>query len=655
MNTIEDLRRALDEMADQHEAPDPVTVLRAVSGEVATGNAPRSSRRRRLVAAAAAGVVLAAGGYALTQGQGENEGGRTEVPPAEQGWDLVDGAPPEYSAGLKLLTSHEVEFTQDGVIEVTAPTQPEGHVFAVAWCDVGPGIGSANVVAPSVRVTATEGTTQVIACADREGSTGPAGPTVLPSLADDVPYAVDLTGDLPREGSATLAFYGEAPTHEYPFPDAGPIPVGADHDRTIDASTPPADQPELMELLGQATASSTVVESRAGTTATAWAGEPGRLLLAVNGTVLTNDGEVLGPVVQAGPWELADPDVRGGYWHVWTPGENTIEFDLSPAALADRGIEVSEGDPIEVAALGVFARDGWKVGIDLPEGSPDSGTATSIGPTEMLPEYAYGMRQVAAAEVPADGGRHDLDLGAADPAEVLWVVECAGGASTGTASTQIGDTTIPCAPGAAWGLAQRAPGLDGDTPVSIVPSVGPGPVRVAAYLPQDWADYPFEESTTPPVSSDTLLDTASAPPEDGEVLSEYVDSRGPQVAYREVARIGPQDLDDAGRAELSVPSTDDLAVWIETDGLARVRVDVGGEDLFDRLTNEEDTTLESLLVRDGWFSSWTTEPAGYLIRDRWTGTSTGHHERDEPTVTVEIDAEDGVSAELIFYELAVED
>lgn len=651
MNTISDLRRSLDERAHSFDPPDPGALLGAVQEDIASGaGTPR--RRPQLVAAAAAVALVAGGGYALTQGMGEETGA---IDPAE-GWELVDGAPPEYAGGLALVDTLEFG-AGDSSTEVPWPEGAGNPVFGVAWCEgAGESDGQSLMLAPDPADGATqEGV--MVPCLPEDGQLA-SGPTPLQVLSAGDPVQVRTLQDIVGEDSIVLGVYREATVSEYPYPDQQDIPEAPSHEVAITASTPRANQADLAPFGAGVQLPTATVEVGADTTLTTWAGEPGRLMVAVNGTVITTDGDALPPRSSPGPWAEADPDLRVGYWHTWRAGASTREFDLSPAGLSSYGIEVQEGDTVQVAATGAFPRDAWQVGIDGVGAAADAGDALEpVETSAALPQFVYGMEQVAAVSVPADGGQHLLDLDeadlhGADPADLTWVSECSD--DMALTNLQIGEVQTQCNADIAWLLAVQDSELDAGEPVRISVASGPEPVTVAAYAPREWADYPFAESADP-IGDSASGELILPEPEHGQPPPEMAETRGPKALYREVERIGTEDLDDAGRAELTVPSSTDLSVWLATEGPARVQLEVDGTNVEELLNEQVGFGEPHLLVRDGWFSTWSAAPAGHELRLDSAGMGTGRGERDEPTVSVQVEAEDGADVELVFYEFVLEE
>ncbi len=650
MNTISDLRRSLEETAHSHEAPDPHALLRGVQDDIATGR-DRGNRTPRLIAAAAAIALVAGGGWALSQGLGGEETGT--IQPAEPAWELVDGAPPEYAGGLALVDT--VELSADSQRE-SLSWDGDGQGFALAWCEIAaePGVAA-------IALTPEGAPGAALGCSGGAGSE-PGPMPVPPGEAFDVQLvdaAEGAVGRLEGDDTVLVGLYREATIQEYPYPAAPetprePSPPEQARDVVIDAATPMTTEVDLDHLGKAATGylmPAATVSSREGTTLTAWAGEPGRLLIAVNGTVITNDGEGLAQPTSPGPWQDADPDLRGGYWHTWSSaGETTRAWDLSPQALAAYGIQVSEGDTVTVVAHASFPRDAWQVGIDQPEGG-QSAELPQIDPTEQLPELAYGMRLVAATEVPADGAAHLIDLGDVDASQVLWVPACPD-AQAGTDLT-IANRPTRCSATVGWAQTVRAPDVTPDEPVEVRAAAGGEPVQLGAYIPLEWDGYPFADSRTPMADDGGLGVVVTEQPVGGERLPELLHAEAREaVVYREVATVGTGDLDSDGRAELTVPSSTDLGVWVASSGPARVKLEIDGVPLGDTLDGHLWPGYP--LLRDGWYSAWTTGEAGTELRFDTLGISKGRALRDNPTVTVEVQAEDGAEVELTFYEFVPE-
>lgn len=680
MNTTTDLRRSLEETAQHYDAPDPHTLLRGVREDISTG---RDRGKGRLVAAAAAVALVAGGGWALSQALDEDAS--QTIQPADQAWELVDGNPPEYAAGLALVDT----VTLDAGSSADVLTwEGDGHGYAFAWCGPTPERTSQFLVSLGAQTDgAASDDLSTVGCdgADRT----PDGPVSVPDVADGQGLEAagmvmnpecteqdpctepeDSRTDLQTDDTIIVGLYREATPVEFPYPDQQDVPEAPEHDVMIDASSPlveraiPATPLEEGSTggssgpLGHNALPGASVASHEGTTLTTWAGEPGRLLVEVNGTVITNDGEGLSQPATPGPWQDADPDLRGGYWHTWHAGATTREFDLSPAALAQHGIQVSEGESVTVTAHAAFPRDAWQVGIDQPEGVSEAADLTTVDPTEVLPAFAYGYEQVTAVSVPADGVPHTVEVGDVDPTELVWVAQCPESATM--TQVQVGSQTTECSAGLEWLLAVQDAGLvTGELPEVRV-AAGAEPVIVAAYAPRVWEDYPFEESTDPLAASETVAMVAP-PPVDGAAPPELAGSHGPTAVYREVATVSTDDLDADGRAEVTVPSSTDLSIWAQTTGVSRVQLEIDGTPIEQLLPTPEQPVMpgtlqaHELLVRDGWFSTWSTEAGGHELRLDGADGQTGQGERDEPTVTVQVEVQDRAEVDLTFFEFVLEE
>lgn len=670
MNTISDLRRSLEETAHSHDAPDPHELLRGVQDDIATGR-DKGGRTPRLVAAAAALALVAGGGWALSQGLGEDEETGT-IQPADQAWELVDGAPPEYAAGLALVDT--VTLGAGSSADVLT-WEGDGHGYAFAWCGPTPertsqfllflGAQTDGAASDDLSTVGCDGTDRtpdgpvsVPDVADGQGLEA-AGMMMNPECTEQDPCTdpEDSRTDLQTDDTIIVGLYREASTAEFPYPAQQAVPNPPGHGVVVDPSSPRTNQAELADLTGQGVMlPAATVASHPGTALTAWAGEPGRLMIAVNGTVITNDGEELSQPTGPGSWQDADPDLRGGYWHTWTAGATTREFDLSPTGLAAHGIQVNDGDQVVVAAAGAFPRDAWQIGIDQPEGTAGGTDLSTVGPTDVLPEFAYGYEQVTAVQVPADGAAHEVEVGDVDPTELVWVTQCP--ESMNLTQMQVGSANTQCNAGIEWLLAVQDAGLTAGEPVEVTVASGAEPVTVAAYVPRVWEDYPFEESTDPMAASESMI---APPPAHGEAPPEMAETHGPKALYSEVATVSTEDLDADGRAEVTMPSSTDLSIWLETSGATRVQLQVDGTPIEQLLRTPDQPALpgtlqpHELLVRGGWFSAWTTESTGHELRFDGTNAQTGSAERDNPTVTVEVQAQDDAEIELTFYEFVLAD
>lgn len=647
----EELRRSLHSDAQAQETPDPHALLRAVTDEISTSR----NRRARVWTAGAAAAAVVLGGLAVQQSLGDHQ---TSAPPADDPdtgsssqWLLEDGAPPEHMAGLELVTTVEIDY---GSARVTLPAPEDdgtGHVFAVAWCTLGPAIDSPAVQVPVASVSAGDEMVAV-PCLGRDGEVLDGGPVPLPLGVGG--FSLEVSGDLPREGSALVGLYREASWASYPLSsdDPLPVPLAPEGAVVIDSAAAPVRDDTLTSVHAWDRSfrqSQVTVGER--TSAELWAGEPGQILVAVNGVVLTNDGETHYPNTRRqrpGPWQQADPALRAGFWTAWDRGERHT-VDLSPAGLAAHGLSVEPGDHVTISVTAKnFPTEAWRVyltgtGPEAVQSAPD---------LTGFPEWAHGFHRLSVTEIPPDGRWHTLDLQGRSLSELVWVIECDGRdptevrmapdlqARTSDGASQADLTCVYPTPG--WGNARQAV-LDGhaDAVELRVPDVGAGAgsLTVGLYEPVAWEDYPFEKSAGGLLEGWTGV-------EDGQVVE--VLSSGPDITARLSGEVTSAELDHSGVAEVTVPSSQDLMVVVETDRPGRVRITVDGQPVgFEGLPDRFGTFV--LAPHDGWFVNWSYHSAVWEVWQTSTGQfPVGQGERDHPTVRVEAEGYDdgGLSVRL---------
>lgn len=392
--TTEQVRSALEEMAEAGATPDPRTLLTGASREVG-----RLRRRRQagwLGAAAAAVVAIGGGSLLLTELAGDTQG---EVAPAEpdqsytEGYGIVDGQVQPYLEGLRLIGTQKVTPTDERLVSVP-DAAADTQLYAVAWCDPAE---SGLQEPPPVQLAADRFTAEM-PCLDR--STDLNSAVLLQPLP---PYGMDYTLEVPERLDAVLGFYVEETWQDYPFPVTEPTPFSATEGIVIDSFTPESADPTLDAVPPETPVHSVTVPITDDLMAlTMQIDQPGQLLVALDGVVLTNDAEDLEELEtsRSEPWHVADPSVREGYLLSFGPPVQR-SLSLNAQILAEEGVDVSDGEvTVSVHARGFVDDSVWRVAI----GGTIGGQAGPLAPLEPatdtdVAQYAYGHRLVAAYDV----------------------------------------------------------------------------------------------------------------------------------------------------------------------------------------------------------------------------------------------------------------
>lgn len=587
----------------------------------------RPARRRRrggrlllaLVMLLVAGLI---GWSLVTDGDGARDG------PDEHPTDLAllgpdlteaglrlddDGDPPRRALGL--VRSHRADVdAQDRTAHVTLGTPTRGMElarFAVLWCDMPPE-ATRGIEVPRGTITVHDVELEV-PCAGKDGTPPARGMVALPLQGTAI---LQVTGDLPSAGSATLAVYTE-PTGE------SVTPPRVD---TADPAPPPAppgsvvidDRADIPGLFGSTR--SRLVEIGPDSQIQVHAARAGGVAVQVDGVPVTDDGdlavrgrfyEVLGDPalgetdvdellaeVQTDQWRTQEPDLRDGKWLAWTPGTRTFPV---PAALRP-----TEGQRRTVAVS--VTVEGERGGLpqvvvtDAREAGPDAAADLRPLPLEQvddrLPTDVQGSRLAAAWRVPQDGVLRPLPYAPADEDGVPRLVATWSGTgsgrhpvhlldqvSTGTVVTgsslvplmvvdpavdpllglDLGDWSIP--------YEDRWRQQEGHVGVVLPPVPGFPDAHVLAYEPVDHDEFDFTDAPAPssswPAGGDPPWSPLPPPPLDTLTGSDLEDG--------ELTR----ELDGAAQS-----------LWITTNGPGRMELLRDGEPL----------AWES---EDGWWSSWT--------------------------------------------------
>ncbi|QFG67936.1 hypothetical protein [Ornithinimicrobium pratense] len=405
------LDRALEAVGEQHHLS-TAEVLAAVGHLAApAANAQHPPRRWSAQLLVGTGAVVALAAWSVLT----HPDAGADTPPdavedthADPGPDLTpygwrldeDQKPPVVAMGLQRQTVVDLSYT-DPSQEVTWDA---GHLlpggpaaYAVLWCDLPP--DDPHIEQPSARL-ATGAMSVDLPCAGRDG-----GPPVHQVTAVPVsgPAQVELVGDLPRTGGATLAFYREgALSATLPLPEGStatttpPVPTGA---AVVEEVLVPRDWAGRTRLVGSLRVS-------AASELQVWAGRTGSVSVFVDGLPVTDDGDLANPDDPG--WQGQQVDLRDGRWVVYLPGTSRtfpLPEQLRPPDGRARVVTVevfTQGMGQDLQVLATRAQParprptgGSAVPLDLP------------GPDEFLPQ-AGGHRLVGAWTVPQDGLAHDL-------------------------------------------------------------------------------------------------------------------------------------------------------------------------------------------------------------------------------------------------------
>ncbi len=331
--TIEDLRGTLDDVAHGYEAPDPHTVLAGAYAR--SGELGRRRTTHRWAAAAAAVVAIGGASLLLTDLGGDTHG---EVAPAEpdesytQGYGIIDGVPQPYADGLTLVETFDEIGPNVGMVSDEFRTDAETQMYAQAWCATG-----TSEVEIEVGTFETGLERLTAQCADPAVDTEHlTSPVALPPDAE----GFRVTGGGSSTGAALVAIYEETEWADYPFPSWDRVSFPSADGIVIDSSTPMTTDPALeSQITPRRVHSVTVPLTEEPLRIDMGLNGPGQLLVAVDGVILTNDGEELDRLegTVPGPWDEANPARREGYLHSFGQTIGLVEFGLTSEVLEEKG------------------------------------------------------------------------------------------------------------------------------------------------------------------------------------------------------------------------------------------------------------------------------------------------------------------------------
>lgn len=485
------LDQALQVVGEQHHLS--TAEVLAVVGDLATPSARPSHRPRRwgtrLLVGAGAVAAVATWSVLTHPDAGADtppdaEGTRADRPVPDltpYGWRLEDGEPPVVAMGLQRQSVADLHYA-DPVQEITWDA---GHLlpggpaaFAVLWCDLPP--DDPRIEQPSARLST--GTTSLdLPCAGRDGLPPVRQVTAVPVSG---PAQVELLGDLPRTGRATLALYREgALSGTLPLPQGSPVaaapspvPTGA---AVVDGVLVPRDWAGRTRLVGS-------LQASAGTELQVWAGRTGSVSVFVDGLPVTDDGDLARPDDPG--WQGQQVDLRDGRWVVYLPGTSRtfpLPEQLRPPDGRTRVVTVEVFTQGMQQDLQVLATQAEPAAARSTAGS--AVPVTLPGPDD-FPPRSGDHRLVGAWTVPQDGLAHDLrEEGGPDLPSGTELV-----AFTGTAPVAAGPDRDE-----GWGLAQLDE--DGRAVVRPVP-LAPGDPDVDSWSARRLDPWRVQQDLTVPVA-----------------------------------------------------------------------------------------------------------------------------------------------------------
>lgn len=620
----------LAEVAESFTPPQPDLILDQVDAA-----RPRVRRRRRLRWGLAAAVVLAIGASAALLQDSDpsySEDVDTAIVDAAytDGFGLVDGTPAPFVDGLALAKTEVIDYALRRRIVAAPEVDDDTQVYAVAYCDLPGDSLDTFAILDVVGIKAGDDVVD-LSCVDRSADTTTAPLlAALPRGADD--YLVTVPSVWAGAGSVSLAFYTEAPWGQYPFQrsQAGTELPRVAARSSVDDSTPRRLDSSLEWLLGRGeTVRSIDVDINTTLELTLLTDEPGQLLVALDGVVITNDGEELGALGQSrpGPWASADPAMRQGFWRGYSASGYYQRLDS--ATLAQLGIDITD-DSVQLSVVPRgFAGTGWHV-VATTDGG-DGPMAVAPGYSSTLPAYAHGMRRLAAYQVPTDGVENTVKLPTNRADRVTWVGAC--GLETPheiravALTTPDGSGFIPCASyRSEWSSPLTRIG-GGDSPSGgsssadddpVVSLTGPKnedvtSVTIGAYEDVPYSEFPFEATDQP----STLPLNLRPDPDEGYVLGR--DRLGADgLTWTTTATLNEESLDANGRVTTPTPLRTTSIVHVSGTGKGRFRVSGPGPRSapLDGMFSDPafpGRVASPLNYRDGWWTSWSADSTELAI------------------------------------------
>lgn len=679
VDEISELTTPLRDVAESYNPPTPAVLRRAVAEQQPV------ARRRGRARWAPAGALVAAGVVTLLLVNGPPDGHSETVEVARVDADyasdygLVDGRPRPFVDGLTLERTEVIDYSQRRAIIAAPDVDPDTQLYAVAYCDL-PGNAmdvSAIVDAITVEAVPVEAVpgideTEVVdlSCLDRTADLR-TSPLAKPLPRGAEQYAVTMPGVWSGTGALYLAFYSEADWSQYPFPPfeaaAAPPAIPA-FGQVIDEDTPPGDDEDLKWLSddgeGDVDVHSIEVDVATALQISALTDEPGQLLIALDGVVVTNDGEELTALGEGipGPWQEADPALRQGFWRGYAA--SGFHQQLDSGRLSEMGVDITD-DRVNVSVIARgFNGDGWQVIATSDVGQGDSGMAMlAPGYAPTLPEFAHGLERVGAYSVPTDGRPHEVPLPVEQAGELTWIGACDLETAHSIRTVALRSPTryglIPCASYRNEWAAPLTPDVAGPSisadaePPEVITLTAPDTgeretLTIGAYRDVAFEDFPFASGDQPSTAPLNLRPV----PDEGDLIGLGFVSAG--TRWQSVDQITGTDLDAAGKAALEVPAQGQALVSVSTSGKGKFRVSTVGPDAGPLDGNFQDPSVlgrvaSPLMYRDGWWTSWTSEPT------QWTIPVPAGGDQREGGLKVEVQGYDGGTMEFVVLEATAQE
>ncbi|MGB5951961.1 MAG: hypothetical protein WBG57_05505, partial [Ornithinimicrobium sp.] len=387
--------------------------------------------------------------------------------------------------------------------------------------------------------------------------------------------------------------------------------------------------------------------------------EPGQLLVALDGVVVTNDGEELGALGegQPGPWREADPALRQGFWRGYAASGFHQSFDS--ATLSALGIDITD-DRVRVSVIPRgFNGEGWQVIAAGDAGRPPGSLATlAPGYAATLPEFAHGLERVGAFSVPTDGREYEVPLPVEQAEELTWIGACDLETTISIRTVTLRSPTrtglIPCASYRNEWAAPLSPGNPGPPPTEATarsnvmtlaaPDIdGTESLTIGAYRSVPFEDFPFGKADQPSTAQLNLRPV----PDEGDLIGfGLVSANTRWESVDSYVRAGPESTDPA---TVQVPGEAQALLSVTTRGKGRFRVETQGRQRVPLDGNFKDASVlgrvaSPLMYRDGWWTSWTSEPT------RWTIPIPAGRDARDGGLRVRVEGYDPGSLEIVVLE-----
>ncbi|MGB3764136.1 MAG: hypothetical protein WA966_13045, partial [Ornithinimicrobium sp.] len=424
VSTLDELTPILTEVAESFTPPDSDELTAFVEGEVQTRRARRRRGGMAAVGAVAAAVIVGTSLDGQPSGSGEEVQAPTPDADYNEGYGLLDGKAAPYLDGLALQRTEVIDYALRRTVVPAPDVDEDAQVYAAAYCDLPGNAMDVATIRNVITIQVDEDLVE-LSCLDREADVSTV-PDLRPLPRGVDSYTVSVPGAWAGAGAAHLALYSEAAWSSYPFapfPEHSSPPAVPGAQEVVTSSTPTTVDPLLQDLLGAEQAVHSVdVDVNTTIDITILTQQPGQLLVALDGVVVTNDGEeLLGlGTSRPGPWESAEPQLRHGFWRGYSASGFHRSFDSGE--LVRRGIDITD-DHIVVSVLARgFTGAGWQVIANTDGGSAPMALSPGYAPT--LPEFAHGMRRVSTFHVPTDGEPHAVPLSTSRADSLTWVGGC---------------------------------------------------------------------------------------------------------------------------------------------------------------------------------------------------------------------------------------